>query len=75
MDLSQSSLVEDFAKDVLRKHEEVHVLVNNAGMGTPPTGPLEGRARASSLHFDLFLGNTATEVYTLGCLGLPRGRE
>lgn len=35
VDLSQSGGVEKFAKDVLAKHKQVDVLVNNAGMGAP----------------------------------------
>lgn len=35
VDLSQSGDVEKFAKDVLAKHKQVDVLVNNAGMGAP----------------------------------------
>ena len=50
VDLSQSSSAEKFAKDVLSKHKEVHVLVNNAGMGTGgvKAGPLEGTLAHSS---------------------------
>ena len=35
VDLSQAGEVEQFAKDVLEKHKQVDVLVNNAGMGAP----------------------------------------
>ena len=35
VDLSQSGDVEKFAKEVLGKHKQVDVLVNNAGMGAP----------------------------------------
>ncbi|KAL3142159.1 hypothetical protein ABBQ38_002517 [Trebouxia sp. C0009 RCD-2024] len=35
VDLSQAGEVEQFAKDVLGKHKQVDVLVNNAGMGAP----------------------------------------
>lgn len=35
VDLSKSRDVEKFAKDVLGKHKQVDVLVNNAGMGAP----------------------------------------
>lgn len=35
VDLSQLGEVEQFARDVLDKHKQVDVLVNNAGMGAP----------------------------------------
>lgn len=35
VDLSQSGGVEKLARDVLAKHKQVDVLVNNAGIGAP----------------------------------------
>ena len=42
--VAQPSSVERFVKDVLSRHNDVHVLVDNARMGTAGvnTGPLEG---------------------------------
>ena len=43
VDLSQPSQVRKFADDVLHKHKNVDVLVNNAGMGpSSGGGPVKG---------------------------------
>lgn len=41
VDLSNGDAVEEFVREVLNKHDNVDVLVNNAGMG-PDSHPLEG---------------------------------
>lgn len=45
IDLSKSEEVRKFAKDVLDKHKNVDVLVNNAGMApSSGNGPISGTA-------------------------------
>lgn len=47
VDLSKFGDVEKFAKDVLGKHKQVDVLVNNAGMGAPgKNSPLSDPGKA-----------------------------
>ena len=54
VDISQSEAVQKFAKNVLSKHKQVDVLVNNAGMGAPgKNSPLQGAISQSSLSLEL----------------------
>src|SRR3954469_16063290 len=41
-DLASLAEVRRLAEEVARDHSELHVLVNNAGIGSPPPGPGAG---------------------------------
>jgi NAD(P)-dependent dehydrogenase (short-subunit alcohol dehydrogenase family) len=85
LDLSSLSLVKQFAGQILKKHQQLHVLINNAGVMIPPASKTEdgyelqfgvnflGHFALTGLLYPLLKKTPGSRIVTVSSLAYLRG--